>query len=587
MKNLIKSPQPTKFPNEGSTPMKTKTDFPNKPFEMITSFLTLPRKKERQPSSDKYLADKASLTLITQILGHSSSSQARKISETLGNLVYTTLNEFSKEKHLQLAISKFLNTHRSRKGRKIFTISEPSLKRYTDTLRPQILDRYLDRQVDKLSQKSAKLGFNRKEIALAIDPTVKEYKGKFPNQCQPKGYVGQQAIYGKAYSEQAIYDSTNQYIVSTTPKKASGSKYKRNYKPHWISELQSQIDHAISRNQSIKVIYGDREYYSGIGNAMAYLSWQNPVLNAQNSPRLCVPRKLYNKIQIKKDFLLDPTSSQVFKESIELNYYHQGCLSSALNQFHSNRKNTRYQIPIWVVATFDAYSNRKKKRNLNWARNKTQNYQNSINQATKKLNQAITIYDRFCKSLPREYKGKKTKFRGKRRRVFKFPAEKPLYQDCCKWWDAIKRWKSKLLNLLKRLMFFVVSHKPTDCPKPPIEELIEISEGYHQRWGVESAFRSVKGYFWIPCQKRSLQARHARFILSCVLFNAWHYSRISRFKNKSQYSAKEIRAIKRWKKTEEKQKMRKLIQSESARAFLVETWSFGLKSLLKRQIHAK
>lgn len=100
--------------------MKTKTEFPNKPFEMISSLLSLPRKKEKQPSPDKMMVDKASLTLITQILGHSSSSQARKILESLGNLVYTAIKDISKAKNPQYTMIQFLQTHRSTQERSIF-----------------------------------------------------------------------------------------------------------------------------------------------------------------------------------------------------------------------------------------------------------------------------------------------------------------------------------------------------------------------------------------------------------------------------------------------------------------------------------
>ena len=258
----------------------------------------------------------------------------------------------------------------------------------------------------------------------------------------------------------------------------------------------------------------------------------------------------------------------------------------ALNLFPSNSSKTRYKIPVAIVATFDAYSNRNKKKTLNYASQKAQEYQTQLIQAKKELNQAIIQYDQFCKSLPRKYNGKKSNFGGKRKSVFKYSKEKPIYLKCCQCWDGKKRIQKKLTNLLKRLMFFVVSLKPGDDLNMISEELISISKGYHQRWGVESAFRSLKGSFWIPCQKRSVQARHTRFIISSILFNAWHYSRISRFNRKSQYSAKEIRAIKRWKKTDDKKKMGELIRSESAGAFLIETWGFGLKSILKQQINA-
>jgi hypothetical protein len=564
--------------------MKSKTDFPNKPFEMVTTLFSLPRQKEKQPNSDELLTDKAAITTLTQILAHSSVTNAQKILCMIGELIYFVINAFMKMKHSLTAMEQFLITHKKHRGRNLFKISEPTLNTYLDTLRPESLDTYLAEQNVKLSQKSTKQGIDRKTVSFAIDPTVREYTGKYPNQCQPKGYIGQQEKYRTAYSEQTIYDSTNQLILSSKPKMNLGTRYKNSILPMWISDLQTNIERKLDLNQNIKAIYGDREYYQGIGAAFAYLGWNVPNLSLHDAPRICFPKKLRKKELKKLDFLLDPTSKQVFTDSIELNYYHQSILGNALTLFPSNASNTRYNIPVAIVATFDSYSNRRKKKDLGFARQKAQEYKNQLDIAEKELNQAINQYDQFCKSLSRKYNGKKTNFGGSRRSVFKYIKEKALYFRCCQCWDRKKRYKKKLTNLLKRLMFFVVSLKPRDDLNGISEELIEISKGYHQRWGVESAFRSLKGSFWIPCQKRSVQARHTRFIISSLLFNAWHYSRISRFNRKSEYSAKEIRAIKRWKKTDDKKKMGELIQSESAGAFLIETWGFGLKSILKRQI---
>ena len=564
--------------------MKNKTDFPNKPFEIISSFLSQPRKKEKQPSSDSILGQKAALSILTQILTHSSCENSQKLLHLIGNIIYYVINVFFKSINTLELMEKFLSIHKKNKGMDMFSISTPTLKKYTDTVRPDIADEFLHQQINKISEKNTKLGLNRKEISLAIDPTTKEYRGKYANQCQPKGYVGQKERYPTAYSIQTICDCTNQLILTSSPKTKTNKKYKSKDLPQWISSIQSQIISNFEQKQRIKVLYGDREYYQGIGFAYAAIGWRLPSISPDQTPRICVPRKLRNKQNKKREFLLNSKSKQIEIDSIDLNYYQNENLGNALNFFKPNKTKTKYQIPVAIIATFDAYSNRRKKKSLDYAKQKAQEYDKTLQEVQKELNQAIDAYDRFVKTLPREYTGKKTNFGGHRRRIFKYPAEKPPYDLCCALWDKRKKLQKKYSNLLKRLMFFVVSLRLGEDINAISDELIIISKGYHQRWMVENGFKSIKGQFWIPTKKRSLKARFAYFTISSLLYNAWHYQRLARFKRKGQYSAQELRAIKSWKKTTDKRKMQELIRVESARAFLIETFGFGLKSLLKHQI---
>lgn len=566
--------------------MKTKTDFPNKPFEMLTSLLSIKRKKEKQPNSDEIQIQKAASTILSQILTHSSPELASELLSLIGMLIYTTLSLFINLKQPLVKIKQFKGRFKKTQGRDMFTIAPQTLKSYTDTIRPELSDQFLHDQVSKLSQKSDKLGLTRKENSLATDPTTKEYKGKYPNQNQPKGYVGQKERFPTAYSEQTTCDCTNEYILSSKPKKKTNNKYKSKKWPEWILRMKEEIMENISQNKWPKVIYGDREFFQALPFALATLNWHISSISPDKSPRFVVPKKVFDKDQTKLEFLLDPMSNEIKPDIIELQYYHWGLLGNALNQFAVNKKKTKYKIPIAKVATFDAYSNRKKKKNLNYAKKKAQGYHFQLEQIKQNLNEAIENYDQFRKMHKTNYKKKRTNFGGRGKVKFKNPTEKPLYDRCRKNWNRKKKLEKKIRNLTKRLMFFAVSIRPNEDVIANSEELISLCRGYHQRWMIENAFKSIKGQFWIPTKKRSLQARHTYFIISALLYNAWHYKRISRFKRKSQYSAAEIRSIKSWQKTKDTRKAQEMMRVLSARGFLFQTLAFGLKSLLKSQILA-
>jgi len=553
---------------------------------MLTCLLKIKRQKEKQPNSDEIQAQKAATTILSQILTHSSPEMASEHLSLIGMLIYMTLNLFLKSKQPLLKIKQFKEKYKKNQGRDMFTIAPQTLKSYTDTIRPEISDQFLHDQVKKISQKSDKLGINRKVNSLATDPTTKEYKGKYPNQNQPKGYVGQKERYPTAYSEQTSCDCTNEYILSSKPKKKTNNNYKSKEWPEWIIRIRKEIEENLKQNKYPKVIYGDREYYQALPFALSTLNWQISVLSPKTSPRFVVPKKVFDKDQTKLEYLLDPNSKQIKLDYIELQYYHWGLLGSALYQFQTNKNKTKYKIPIANVAIYDSYSNRKKKKNLIYAKNRVQGYQHQLEKNEKELNQAIDDYDQFRKLHAKNYKKKRTSFGGRGRVVFGNTSEKPLYDHCRKCWNRKIKIKKKIRNLTKRLMFFAVSIRPNEDINANSEEFIALCRGYHQRWMIENAFKSIKGQFWIPTKKRSLQARHTYFIISALLYNAWHYQRLSRFKRKSDYSTQEIRAIKTWQKTKDKKKAQEMMRIVSARGFLFQTFAFGLKSLLKSQILA-
>jgi len=106
--------------------------------------------------------------------------------------------------------------------------------------------------------------------------------------------------------------------------------------------------------------------------------------------------------------------------------------------------------------------------------------------------------------------------------------EKVLYHACWKAKNQLKYWKDKKAKLCKRVMFFSVSSRENDVENEVVEEICGLVKGYHERWGVESAFKDVKYKFYLKTNCRKASGRHVRFIFSALVYNAWHYYRLIR-----------------------------------------------------------
>ncbi len=435
--------------------MSEQATISNKPFDLLSTLLNADRIKEKQPNMTPNQSNCLAISTITQMLTHSNFDQAQFLLEKTGEIIYSILKWIADQSNPIEILKNFLAKNIQSKGRNLLKSNYQTMKAAMDTLRPQIGENLLQVQNIQIRKNLKKKALQNDSISLAIDPTVKKYTGKKSNQCQPKGYIGQKEIYGKAFSECTIFDTTSQFVLATHPKYASGTHYKHKKLPDWIQYVKCEIQKIKAQNIEVKAIYGDREYYQGIGFAFSTLGLWNSHCSPQNNPRLCVPKKMRNGFNKKWKFLLDPSRNVIENDEIELNYYNQGLISSSLYYFTSNTKGTRFMIPFYSVATFDAYSNGKRKHTIEWARIQAYKIELSILDASKQLQIAE---DAYLKYRQKNFPNKKTeipKYKGKSRKKFKNNSEKPLYLLCRKYYDQLKRSESKKMNLCKRLMFFV------------------------------------------------------------------------------------------------------------------------------------
>jgi hypothetical protein len=553
-----------------------------KGLDALKLLLTVPRTKDAQLNVDPSTIDRSALLIVTQMFTKSGPESGADLLHFVGRLFYGIISELLELNDPITAMKQLHQDLKEDQGAALFTVHPQTLDRIFNSIRIQSADQCLENQTDKLHQLMKKQGTQPKRTLAAIDANYTVYRGKYPNQCHPFAYQGQKDTYKRSFGEMTIFEGPQQFVTKSQVKWNQKSVYKQARLPGWLLNLQNNLAELDNSGITPDVIYGDREFYSGIGMGMAYLGLLSPKLAAADNPRLVVPMKWYGGIEEKWTYLCSSTATQIATETIGVDHYQKDVLEPFRDKLTTNANKTKIEVPIWRVATFDSYVNTNREpRTLDWAHNEALSLQNRIALAEQKLKETEEQYNNFQVEIQRKTIAM-PKYKGRRRWNFKNQDEKPLYRACCAAYDALNALQTQKTKLCKRLMFFAVSQRQEEQLEQVTEEISEMVWGYHHRWGIENAFKLLKMTFLIRTHKRGATARHVRRIASILVFNCWQYQRWARA----------VRKAKKMSSTSQIYKG-KYIQNRNfhdvdlapegtAEGYLLSLLETGIKSLLKQ-----
>jgi hypothetical protein len=514
-------------------PYITKTLDPNciyadqlqKGLESILHVLTAKRTKRAQPNNTKSTSDKIAGTILIQMLAHCSDEVASDMLGMIGEMIYLFANELSKTDNVFETLHDFLVKNNADKGNSLFTIAPSTLDANINSISTQDIDAALSNQINSIQGQLRKQGLWSKEVAIIIDPTDTFYRGKYRNQCYTFGIVGQKSTYKRAFKEVTVFTNPAQLMVGSKMARVIPENFKDRDLPLWIGLTQARIADLADQGTATKVILGDREYYSSLGMAFSYFGLWLPDKSPQASPRMVVPKKIWDdSVENKWEFLLDDSKPIIQREMMGLDHYQRKFLGDAVNRLPFSGNGTKQEVPVASVAAFDVYGNGHRIESLDWGRKQAKQIESHIQKAESELKLLEETYRKYIEKLgTKEFN--LPKYKGKRRRIFKDPIEGFHYHESCNCFDKLQTWKNKKQELAKRLMFFRVSLRENEATLP------SLVQQYHERWGIENCFKDLKYKFLIHTNSRKPTARHVRFILSSMVYNAWHFRRLTRIAN--------------------------------------------------------
>lgn len=560
-----------------------KQEFPfEKGLDGLFDLLLSPRTKKGSPKSSFETIAKCRAILLGQMAVKGSAEDSIAILQLIG----TTIFAFAKTLMHQLqqnpnVLGEFIKEHDSNGGKQLFSVSSPTLTGILDDYPEHDASHLLTQQLNTITQRYKKQGLMPPVQMLAIDPSDILYRGKFPNQWTPFAYTGQKNQYKRAFKEDVLYLDPIQMIGGLAPSPITSDKSRRKVSPLWIRQVQMQIFNASANHSMILGIYGDREFYSGIGNALSYLGLWDPTRSPQENPRLVVPKKIWGDASTKKwAYLLDKNAKIVERDEIELDYYDQPLLGAQLSRLPHNPKGTRYTVPVASVAVFDNYPNGHKPQDMNWAHSEAKKIETHLLLLPKALAKTESAYVDLLRKNHRKSCSPPS-YNHKPRTVFKDLKEKALYQECIRLHKQLETWKKQKEKLSKRLMFFTVSLHENESIQGHEQEFIELCKLYHQRWGVEIEVKLAKWEFPIVTNSRKPTRRHLNWIMSALMENSWHFYRLTRV----------ARIIKQedpnWKPFDPKNPLKRkkwdgpIRPTLSARGYIMDLLGSALKDLIK------
>ncbi len=527
MQSISKIPLPMKI-NRKACPMSTKSSLLQKPLDAIHDLITAKQPKRAHKVLHPLTLDKITNTLLTQMITGKSASFAQQTLQLIGNILYQYSKEILQKDDPKRALKSFVEQNKKERGRSLFSTSATTMNSCLKRIRSKTANHSLSKLNKSIQINLKKQGLWSPSTLLAVDPSHTLYYGKYINRHINWGTVGQKPIYKRTYKEVAVYATTSQLITNASMEPILPSdKWKRSL-PVWIQQVQKQVLESNSQGTITKGIYGDREYYSSLGMAYSRLGLWDASCPVTQNPRLITPKKIWGKRELTKwEFLMDPNSTVITQDFIELDYYMQKFLGTLVHSLKKNKKKTRFYVPTWSYAVFDAYGNGKKVQSLQWGKLEAQRIQKKLQEAQHHLKDEEFEFTDYLRKQGNR-KCKPPSYKGKKRRIFKINDEKLLYQACWRAKSQMKYWESKKSKLSKRLMFFSVSSRENDDVQTIVEEIHDLVRGYHERWGVESAFKDVKYKFYLKTNCRKASGRHVRFIFSALVYNSWHYYRLLR-----------------------------------------------------------
>ncbi len=508
--------------------MSRKATLLQKPLDDIHNIITAAQPKRKHVEYKQETIDRITNILLMQMVTGKSPQYAENTLELKGEMIYAFAREILKSADPISKLKGFVRKHKKDHGKKIFKTSPTTLNQALGRISMKTADSILDGATASLEVNLRKQGLWSNEVVLALDPYHTRYFGKHVNRFHNWGSIGQKPTYFRTYKEVSLYASTPQLIMRSAVEPVLPKDKRLRNLPLWISELQHQVTILHNSGTQVKCIYADREFYSSMGMAYSYLGFWNPSVSLKKNPRLIVPKKMWgDKEEDKWTYLLTPNTPEILADHIELDYYLNKFLGSRINELDMKGNGTRYLVPTWSVAVFDTYGNGKELKPLSWGKKEALCIQAGLQEVLKSLKDAEMQYSKFIVKHNLK-KASILSYKGKKRSIFSTIAEKILYLGCWKAKASVKYWEKKKADLSKRLIFFSVSARPDDYPNDCAEELVALATGYHERWGVESGFKDIKYKFQIKTNSRKPTARHVRFVIGALVYNAWHYYRLLR-----------------------------------------------------------
>ena len=168
-------------------------------------------------------------------------------------------------------------------------------------------------------------------------------------------------------------------------------------------------------------------------------------------------------------------------------------------------------------------------RSFEQIREKARQLKDQIQQNIQDLQRAEEDYCQYLVPFSsKKHPPKKLTYgRGKKRTKFYDKQDARNYKACWRIYYNGQKLKEKKSTLLKAVIFFAISLRPSEVPTANPEKFIQLARDYHARWGIENGFKEVKHAFLRPVRSTKPINRQYMIMVGMELYGRWHVDRIT------------------------------------------------------------
>jgi IS4 transposase len=232
-----------------------------------------------------------------------------------------------------------------------------------------------------------------------------------------------------------------------------------------------------------------------------------------------------DKDKIKWEYLLDPTTTQVTVETLEVDATKHPDLAGINNGVVETTPEGTTTVKIARVALVDEYG-AAGQRTLEELRAEAKDAEDDMKATTRDLEKTEQAYVAHRETSGTKDSKKPGYGRGKKREQFADDEDKTLYNACQDLHEKEQRLKARKESILASFVFFAISLFPGDDVIAAATAFIELARDYHARWLIENGFKVVKESFCRDIRSCKPTARQFVLVLGMMLHNWWRVVRV-------------------------------------------------------------
>jgi len=473
--------------------------------------------------------DKVVLQELASAMLGTGHEPAAAMLDMVQAMLHESLNEILAEPDPIAAMERLRDATAPGPGKRLLSVSDTTMERVTPSMDRAQLDGALRSNYAECIDALDAMGARSTQLFMANDDTSMACRSASPNGWFKPARVGGRAKWEQALSFSAREDTTNMLFASCMPLAGWLDAKQSPGQVPWLQEIGSCVAAMHETGGKVVAAGMDRGFFKPVTFAIAASGTRATVDDEHDDghgPRFVTPWKHGpDKDDVKWNYLLDPTKTQVTVESLEVDTAKHPDVADINNDVVETTPDGITTVKVARVALVDEYG-AGEKRTLDEIRVEAKDVEDGMKATTRDLEKTEQAYVAHREAMGTKDAKKPGYGRGKKREQFADDEDETLYNVCQDLHEKEKRLNARKESILASFVFFAISLFPGEDVIAAAKAFIELARDYHARWLIENGFKVVKESFCRDVRSCKPTARQFVLVLGMMLHNWWRVVRV-------------------------------------------------------------